>query len=300
MKPTLVIMAAGMGSRYGGLKQIDPIGPSAEIVLDYSVYDAIEAGFGKVVFVVRPDIEEKFKAAIGSKYTGKIKVDYVFQELTDLPEGYTVPAGREKPWGTAHAVLCCRDEVDGPFAVINADDFYGRNSFAVLADKLNEYDPSRLQSCLVGFVLRNTLSEHGSVARGICEVDENNLLTDIKERLKIEKTESGARDYCDGEYVDLTGNEICSMNMWGFTPPLFDRLETAFRRFLDERRELPKSEFLIPDVVADLMRTAGLKVDVLETSEHWLGVTYSEDKPKVKAGIKQLVDEGKYPANLWG
>lgn len=298
MKPTLVIMAAGTGSRYGGLKQIDPVGPSGEIVLDYSVYDAIQTGFGKVVFVIRPDIEEQFKSAIGSKYSGRIDVDYVFQELTDLPPGYTVPEGREKPWGTAHAVFCCEDKVDLPFAVINADDFYGRKSFEVLSKQLQSYGSRSLQSCLVGFVLRNTLSEHGSVARGICQVDENNHLADIVERLEIEKTSQGARDYSEGEYVELSGDEICSMNMWGFTPEFFDRLDREFRVFLDEKREIPKSEYLIPDVIDKLMKTEGLQVDVLESNEHWLGVTYSEDKPKVEAGIKELVEAGKYPANL--
>lgn len=300
MKPTLIIMAAGMGSRYGGLKQIDPVGPSGEIVLDYSVYDAIKTGFGKVVFVIRPDIEEAFKAAVGDKYAGRIEVDYAFQQLTDLPDGYSVPEGREKPWGTAHAVLCCRDKIDAPFAVINADDFYGRKSFHLLAQELGGYEGDELRSCLIGFVLRNTLSEHGSVARGICEMDEDGRLVDIVERLKIEKVGDHARDNVDGEYVELTADEICSMNMWGFTPSIFARLDQHFIDFLEEEREVPKSEFLIPEVVASLMKEEGMPVDVVESDAQWLGVTYSEDKPLVQAGIRDLVDSGEYPESLWG
>lgn len=300
MKPTLVIMAAGMGSRYGGLKQIDPVGPSGETVLDYSVYDAIKAGFGKVVFVIRPDIEQAFKSSVGDKYSGRIEVDYAFQNLSDLPEGYTVPDGREKPWGTAQAVLCCRDKIEAPFAVINADDFYGRNSFHLLSQELQGYEAGRLKSCLIGFVLRNTLSEHGSVARGICEIDANGNLVDIVERLKIEKAGEHARDNVDGDYVELTADEVVSMNMWGFTPPLFAKLDEYFRAFLDEKREVPKSEFLIPEVVANLMKDADMQVDVTESDAQWLGVTYSEDKPLVQAGIRNLVDSGVYPESLWG
>ncbi len=300
MSSTLVIMAAGMGSRYGGLKQIDPVGPSGEIVLDYSVYDALEVGFNKVVFVIRRDIEAPFKEAIGDKYAGRIDVEYVFQELSNLPEGYALPPDRSKPWGTAHAVLCCRQAVKDPFAVINADDFYGRDSFRILAENLSNYGVDEMRSCLIGFLLRNTLSEHGSVARGICQVGQDGHLTDIQERLKIEKVGNAARDSVDGGYVDLTGNEVCSMNMWGFTPAIFSGFEKYFIEFLDEKIEIPKSEFLIPEVIATLMERENFLVDVPESAEHWLGVTYSDDKPKVEAGIRQMVDNGKYPASLWG
>jgi UTP-glucose-1-phosphate uridylyltransferase len=299
MKPTLVIMAAGMGSRYGGLKQIDPVGPAGEIVLDYSVFDAIRTGFGKVVFVIREDIEQAFKEAVGAKYKGQIEVDYAFQRLSDLPAGYSVPEGREKPWGTAHAVLSCQDQIDTPFAVINADDFYGRQSFETLSQELQSFPADELKSCLIGFTLRNTLSDHGSVARGICELDDKGQLVDIVERLKIEKVGEHARDNVDGEYIELSADEVCSMNMWGFTPPIFAEMENYFKAFLDEKIAVPKSEFLIPEVVADLMKDKGMRVDVLESKAQWLGVTYSEDKPLVQAGIRRLVDEGEYPASLW-
>lgn len=300
MRPTLVIMAAGMGSRYGGLKQIDPVGPSGEIVLDYSVYDAIQTGFGKVVFVIRKDIEQPFKDAVGAKYQGQIEVDYAFQELDDLPEGFPVPVEREKPWGTGQAILACREMVAAPFAVINADDFYGRGSFELLSNKLQQFKSDELECCLIGFKLRNTLSEHGSVARGICEIDSEGRLVDIVERLKIEKVGNAARDNVDGEQVDLTADEIASMNMWGFTPAIFEKLEEYFRIFLKDKIEVPKSEYLIPEVVATLMKSEGMSVEVLETASKWLGVTYSDDKPLVMAGIRDMVDAGDYPESLWG
>lgn len=299
-KPTLVVMAAGMGSRYGGLKQIDPVGPSGEVVLDYSVFDAVRAGFGRVVFIIRRDIEDAFKERVGGHYAGHIDVDYAFQELTDLPEGYEVPEGRSKPWGTTHAVLACRDIVNEPFAVINADDFYGQESFEVLANELSDYNPEEDKACLVGFVIRNTLSDFGPVTRAVCETDDDGYLTEIVERHKIEKLNGGARYLEEDEWVVISGEEPVSMNMWGYTPALFPALQESFETFLKQSIEIPKSECLIPTTVGELIDERGLKARVLSSKEKWFGVTYPEDKPSVMEGIKQLVDAGQYPASLWG
>lgn len=299
MKPTLAVMAAGMGSRYGGLKQIDPVGPSGEVVLDYSVFDAVRAGFGRVVFIIRRDIEDAFKKQVGDHYTGRIDVDYVFQELDDLPGGYDVPKGREKPWGTTHAILACRDAVREPFAVVNADDFYGEESFRVLAEELSGYDPARAGACLVGFVIRNTLSDFGPVTRAVCDVDDEGYLKEIIERHKVEKQDGGAR-YLEGdEWVVLTGEEPASMNMWGFTPEIFPMLNRSFERFLASSIDTPKSECLIPTVVGELIEEEELKAKVLTSHEKWFGVTYPEDKPSVEQGIRAMVDAGRYPASLW-
>lgn len=296
---TLVIMAAGMGSRYGGLKQIDPVGPSGEIVLEYSVYDAVQAGFNRVVFVIRRDIEQPFKEAVAARLDPALAVDYVFQDLNDIPAPFKVPEARAKPWGTAHAVRTCRDAVDTPFAVINADDFYGRSSFRLLADALRATDPGRPDYVLVGFRLRNTLSEHGTVSRAICRVDLQGRLIDVVERLTIEKTDSGAR-YLEGEtWTPLVGDEPVSMNMWGFTPALFPDLDAAFVRFLERHIETPKSEFLIPTVIDALLREGEATVRVPYSDASWLGVTYPEDKPIVAAGIRAMVDQGVYPSPLW-
>ena len=295
MKPTLVIMAAGIGSRYGGLKQIDPVGPSGEIVLDYSVYDAIQAGFGKVVFIIRPDIEEAFKEVVGHKLDGRIKVEYVFQSLDKLPAGFSVPAGRTKPWGTGQAVLVAKPVVHEPFAVINADDFYGRQSFRIVADQLRNVDVNRTDFCMAGFYIKNTLSEHGGVARGYCDVL-NGKLQHIVERYNIERKPDGVIRYDGGEMAD---NDMVSMNTWGFTPRLFDFLERGFEDFLARKGSEPKSEFFLLEVVDGMIQRGIAQVDVLPTNEKWMGVTYADDKPQVTAGIRALVNAGVYPENLW-
>lgn len=298
MKPTLLVLAAGMGSRYGGLKQIDPVGPSGEAVLDYSVYDALRAGFGKVVFVIRHDIEAEFKNTIGTRYENHVDVDYAFQELHMVPEGYTVPPERQKPWGTGHAILVARDAIDEPFAVINADDFYGAHAYAVLAKELSAARDDHYG--MVGFRLDHTLSEHGTVARGICTVGADGNLSDVKELTKIRKTTSGAENEAeDGSILKLTGKEIVSMNMWGFTPSIFTHLEREFAVFLDAHLAHTKGEFFIPTVVNTLIDTGKAVTRVLQTDSSWFGVTYREDKPVVVANIRKLVDAGVYPYALW-
>jgi len=296
MKPTLVIMAAGIGSRYGGLKQIDPVGPSGEIVLDYSVYDAIQAGFGKVVFIIRPDIEEAFKEVIGRKLDGKIQVEYVFQTLDKLPGGFSVPEGRTKPWGTGQAVLMAKSVVHEPFAVINADDFYGRESFNIIAKKLMTVDVNSTDFCMAGFYIKNTLSPNGGVARGYCKV-QNGKLHHIVERYNIERKSNGVIRYDGGTMADA---DIVSMNTWGFTPWLFYFLERGFADFLAKRGTEMKSEFLLLEVIDEMIKGGDAQVDVLPTNEKWMGVTYAEDKPQVMAGIRALVATGIYPSNLWG
>jgi len=295
MKPTLVIMAAGIGSRYGGLKQIDPVGPSGEIVLDYSVYDAIQSGFGKVVFIIRPDIEEAFKEVIGRKLDGKIKVEYVFQTLDKIPAGVSVPAGRTKPWGTGQAVLMAQPVVHEAFAVINADDFYGRESLKVIAQQLKSADVNSTGFCMAGFYIKNTLSPHGGVARGWCDV-QNGKLRHIVERFNIERKPDGVIRCDSGEMAD---DDLVSMNTWGFTPRLFDFLEKGFADFLARKGSELKSEFYLLDVVDGMIHRGEAEVAVLPTNEKWMGVTYADDKPQVVAGIRALVDAGIYPANLW-
>lgn len=299
MKPTLVVMAAGMGSRYGGLKQIEPVGPGGEIVVDYSVYDAMRAGFGRVIFIIRRDIEAPFRAIVDRHISKRFPVDYAFQELDALPDGFRAPPERTKPWGTGHAVLQCRDLAREPFAVINADDFYGRSSFEILSRRLRNTAPDAPDYSMVGYILRNTLSEHGSVARGVCEADAAHRLLRIVERLKIEKDGTGARMEDGGQWTPLTGNEWVSMNMWGFTPTLFDRLESEFRRFLPGAMGQPKAEFILPSVVGGLIERNLATVEVLPTRETWLGVTYADDKPAVMAGIRARIQAGDYPERLW-
>ena len=300
MKPTLLVLAAGMGSRYGGLKQIDPMGPSGETILDYSVYDAIRAGFGKVVFIIRPDFEADFRERIATKFAGRIEVGFAFQTLDRLPAGFAVPAGREKPWGTTHAILCARDAVTTPFAVINADDFYGRDSYATLGRRLATVANADLTFCMVGFTLKNTLSDHGTVARGVCRTDSAGRLTDIQELTKISRTAGGAENRAeDGTVTPLSGDEPVSMNMWGFTPAIFPLLETDFRAFLQAKGGELKSESYIPMAVGNLVAGGRAHCDVLRTSSAWFGVTYREDKPAVQASILDLVRQGTYPAALW-
>ncbi len=299
MKPTLVIMAAGMGSRYGGLKQIDPVGPSGEIVLDYSIYDAIRAGFGKVVFIIRPDIEEVFKEVVGSKLEGRVEVEYVFQTLENIPPGFSIPEGRTKPWGTGQAVLTARSAVNEPFAVINADDFYGRETFEVLARQLTAGDADRADCCMVGFYIKNTLSPHGSVARGFCDA-KNGKLDTVVERFEIERKEDGTIRYVEGgELKEMADDDVVSMNAWGFTPQLFESLESGFADFLDRAGTEQKSEYLLPEVIDGMIKNGETVVNVLPTNEKWMGVTYPEDKAQVMAGIHKLVEEGRYPGNLW-
>ncbi len=301
-KPTLLILAAGMGSRYGGLKQLDPMGPNGETVLDYSVFDALRAGFGKVVFVIRRDFEEEFKNKVGSRFDKHIPVEYAFQSLTDLPEGFTVPEGRVKPWGTTHAVLAAEQQVKEPFAMINADDFYGRDAFAKLAKNLPTLHPvdGRKHYSIVGFQLKNTLSDHGSVARGVC-TSENGKLTSVTEMTKIVKTPTGARNEEDPDnHIELTGHELVSMNFWGFTPDVFPQLREAFVNFLKKEGGSLKSECYVPKEVDLFIKQGTADVEVLETTSSWFGVTYPEDKAVVVASIKKLTDAGEYPAPLWG
>lgn len=299
MKPTLVIMAAGIGSRYGGLKQIDPVGPSGEIVLDYSVYDAARAGFGKVVFIIRPDIEKAFREVVGRKLEGRIETEYVFQTLENIPPEFSVPEGRTKPWGTGQAVLSAGPVVNEPFAVINADDFYGRESFEVLAQRLSETGVEDTTFSMIGYYIKNTLSPFGGVARGWCDV-QNGRLSTIIERFGIERKEDGVIRYEDGGELKTMGDEdLVSMNLWGFTPRLFDFLEDGFSDFLSRRGGELKSEYLLPELIDGLIQRGEATVDVLPTNEKWMGVTYSDDKPQVEAGIRALVESGVYPDNLW-
>ena len=299
MKPTLVVMAAGMGSRYGGLKQIDPIGPTGEFVIDYSVFDALRAGFGKVVFVIRRDIEQAFKEAVEPHFRGRLPVDYAFQALDAIPAGFTVPEGRSKPWGTGQAILACRDVVHEPFGVINADDFYGRASFEVLAQGLNRRALTDTDYILIGFGVANTLSEHGAVSRGVCEVDSRNRLTKIVERVKIERRGGPIQVEIDGAWHNLPENTPVSMNMWGFTPALFEDIDREFRTFLQTQVTNPKSESYIPATVDSLIQQGRASVEVLDSPDAWLGMTYPEDKPTVGAGIRKLIAAGQYPERLW-
>ncbi len=304
MKPTLVVLAAGMGSRYGGLKQVDPVGPSGEAILDYSVFDAHRAGFGKVVFIIRKDIEEVFRAQIGSKYEGLLPVDYAFQDIADLPPPYTVPDGRSKPWGTAHAIRAARNVVHEPFAAINADDFYGRDAFQQLGKFLQSSAAADaaapLRFAMVGYKLSLTLSEHGSVARGICSIDSAGQLSKVVEHVKLVKTPTGAHDEDPAaEVKDFSGDERVSMNLWGFTPALFDALEARFPAWLAANAQREKSEWYIPFVVDEMVHEGAATVDVLPTESSWFGVTYREDKPFVTAEIRKLVDAGEYPASLF-
>jgi len=301
MSKTLVVLAAGIGSRYGGLKQIEAVGPHGAIVIEYSVYDAIRAGFDRVVCVIRRDIEKDFRHIVSSRFEKHIPVDYVFQDLDDLPGGFSVPAERKKPWGTGHAVLACRQVVKTPFAVINADDFYGRRSYQVLGAFLQGVNVDSSDYSMVGFTLRNTLSEHGHVARGVCEVGREGLLKRVVERTHIEKNGEGAR-YTDpeGRHLELTGDEVVSMNMWGLTPSLFSHLQREFALFLETNSLNPKAEFYLPTVVDGLINSGKATTRVLETPELWFGVTYPQDKSVVVEGIRALVAKRIYPEKLWG
>ena len=297
MKPTLVVLAAGMGSRYGGLKQVDPVGPSGEAILDYSVFDAVRGGFGKVVFVIRHDFEAEFREKIGSKYEGMVPVEYCFQDISDLPAPYSVPEGRTKPWGTAHATRAARAAVSEPFAVINADDFYGRDAFAKLGAFLSEAKP--MHFAMVGYRLDLTLSENGSVARGICDVAGDGTLRGVTEMTKLVRAGDVAENRENPESpVAVPLDARVSMNLWGFTPELFDELELLFPEWLAANGALPKSEWYIPFVVDELIQAGRADCRVLPTDSRWFGVTYREDKPFVMAEIAKLVAAGEYPGNL--
>ncbi|GAB4318508.1 MAG: nucleotidyltransferase [Bacteroidales bacterium] len=301
VKPTLIVLAAGMGSRYGGLKQVDPVGPNDEAIIDYSIYDAVRAGFGKVVFVIRKHFADAFREKFERRLRGKIETEYVFQEIEAfVPVGVTVNPEREKPWGTGHAVLVARDVVDEPFAVINADDFYGPEAFRVVAGFLTDPERKDDEYCMAGYFLSNTLSEHGSVSRGICSADSEGWLKSVVERTKI--SHSGKKivaEIEDGKTIELNDDDIVSMNFWGFMPSFFGHLENHFSRFIHENAQVVKGEFYIPSVVNSLIESGEARVKVLSSGASWFGVTYREDKPVAVARIRELTEKGIYPSNLW-
>jgi Nucleotidyl transferase len=300
--PTLLILAAGMGSRYGGLKQMDPMGPNGESVLDYSVHDAIRAGFQRVVFIIRKDFADVFQASIGARFAGKIEVAYAYQSLDDLPAGFTIPAGRTKPWGTSHAIRAARHLIDGPFAVINADDFYGRDSYVQAAAFLQQACPQNTidHYAMVGYQLENTLSDHGDVNRGICRCDESGFLSSVEEVVKIQREADGLiyGNYLNGERSEVPAGSIVSMNFWAFSAAFISRLEEHFLHFLQHHGHEEKSECYIPTVVDELIHQGKADCAVLPTSSSWFGVTYPDDKPHVVANIRALIDAGEYPAAL--
>jgi hypothetical protein len=303
-QPTLVVMAAGIGSRYGGLKQMDPVGPNDQLIIDYSVYDALRAGFGQVVFVIREDIEAGFRARVGARIARHCPTTYVVQRLDDLPAGYDLPPNREKPWGTGHAVLACRDVVQAPFAVINADDFYGPAAYRLLSGFLAGVrdDQRPFPYCMVGFMLKNTVTEHGHVSRGVCELSPDGFLVDVHERTHIRQFGDTIRYRTQkGAWVRLPGDTVVSMNTWGFTPGLFPQFEMRFAQFLTANQgRLEKAEFYLPEVVGDMIHEGVATVKVLSTPDRWFGVTYQEDKPYVEAAIRELMGRGVYPPDLWG
>ncbi len=300
---TLVVMAAGIGSRFGGLKQVEPAGPCGEAVIHYSVYDAWKSGFEKVIFIIRRDIEADFRDRIGRRVEGRIDTGYVIQSMDDLPSGFSAPAGRTKPWGTGQAVLACRKAVDGPFMVINADDFYGRASYAVTADFLRTAGDDAggpAHFSLAGYRLSNTLSEHGHVTRAVCRVSPDGRLENIREVFKIKRFPDGVRSSDDGAvWSPIPAESIVSMNCWGFTPRLFDELGRQFTGFLERNTADPKAEFLVPEVIGSMVREGKALVEVLPTPEKWFGLTYLDDMPEVRASIRRLIDKGVYPEDLW-
>ena len=299
---TLVIMAAGMGSRFGGLKQIEPLGPGGEIILDYSVYDAVRAGFDKVIFIIKKEIEEDFRKITDGRYDDKIKVEYAFQDLNDLPDGFVCPEGRVKPWGTAHAIYSCKELIDGPFAVINADDYYGADTFKVIYDELvREKEASDVYDfSMVGFRIENTLTENGHVARGVCKI-EDGYMTDIVERTKIMYREGKIMFTEDDEsWTEIPEGTPVSMNLWGFTPEILTEIDSRFADFLKSNEDnLLKCEYYIPLVVDELVKECKAKVKALSTPERWYGVTYKEDKKSVTDALKEKAEQGIYPMPLW-
>ena len=309
MKPTLLVLAAGMGSRYGGLKQMDGLGPSGETIIDYSIYDAVQAGFGKVVYIVREYFREQFEQTVKEKYSSvkcldgePLKFQFVVQELDKIPARFTLNPERQKPWGTAHAVLMAKDVIKEPFAVINGDDYYGKDSFKILGDWLREHENSKGVYSIVGFELDNTLTECGGVSRGICAYDADQHLTDVAEHLNIFTEPDGVvrgDNSITGERVVLNGKALCSMNMWGFTPDYFDYSEALFSDFLEENMDQLKKEFYIPFAVDRMIKAGQAKCDVLSTPSRWFGVTFKEDRPGVVAKFQELVDKGVYPTPLY-
>ena len=305
-KPVLVVMAAGMGSRYGGLKQIDPVGSCGEAILDFSVYDAHEAGFETIVIIIKEAIKKDFMETVGARLAkAPVKIRYAYQELDHLPEGYSVPEGRTKPWGTSHAVLCAKEAVDGaPFAVINADDYYGKSAFKTIYDALcKAEDTDKFDYCMVGYEVGKTVTENGSVARGVCYTDENGYLTEVVERTRIEKYDGGIHYTEDGEnWVDLTEDTIVSMNMWGFTPSFLDEIEKGFAAFLDDalKNNPLKGEYFLPFVVQTLLTENRATVKVETSADKWYGVTYAADKPVIVAALREKTAQGLYPDSLWG
>ncbi|RGU94528.1 nucleotidyltransferase [Clostridium sp. AF15-17LB] len=303
-KPVLVIMAAGMGSRYGGLKQIDPVDEEGHIIMDYSMFDAKRAGFEKVIFIIKRENEADFRAAVGDRMAKYMDVSYAYQEIDDIPDGYQVPEGRVKPWGTAHAVLSCIHQIDGPFAVINADDYYGQEAFRLIYDYLASHeDDERYRYTMVGYELGNTVTDNGHVARGVCDMNEEGELEAIHERTRIEKRDGGiAYTEDDGEtWVNVPADTTVSMNMWGFTRSILEEVEAGFPAFLDEglKANPMKCEYFLPAVVSDLLGQGKATVAVLKSADKWYGVTYKEDKPVVMAAIKKMKEDGIYPAHLW-
>ena len=300
MKPTLLVLAAGLGSRYGGLKQLDGLGPNSETIMDYSIYDAVKAGFGKVVFVIRETFEEEFREKVAKKYEHLIPIEIVFQELDNLPEGFELNPDRVKPWGTNHALMMGKSVINEPFAVINADDFYGRKSYEVMANFLTQLESSKNRYCMVGYRVGNTLSESGAVARGVCETDEKSNLTGIVERTQIKRIE-GVVKFKDenDEWISIPDNKPVSMNMFGFTPDYFEYSDQFFVDFLKKNEEELKAEFFIPTLVNDLIVDGKVEMRVLDTTAQWFGVTYIEDRPVVVSKLKELVDKGEYPSPLF-
>jgi CTP:molybdopterin cytidylyltransferase MocA len=304
-KPVLVVMAAGMGSRYGGLKQIDPVGSCGEAILDYSVYDAHEAGFETVVIIIKEAIRKDFMETVGARLAqAPVEIRYAYQELDALPEGYSVPEGRTKPWGTSHAVLCAKEAVDGaPFAVINADDYYGKDAFKTIYNQLSTAeDDDKYNYCMVGYEVGKTVTEHGSVARGVCSTDENGYLVEVVERTRIEKYDGGIHYTVDGEnWVELPEDTIVSMNMWGFTASFLEEIGKGFAAFLDNAlaNNPLKGEYFLPTVVQNLLSADQARVKVMTSPDKWYGVTYAADKPVVMAALKEMTAEGKYPDGLW-
>ena len=301
MKPTLLVLAAGMGSRYGGLKQLDGVGPNGEPILEYSVFDALRAGFGKLVFVIRPDFSADFKDKVTRKFADRAPIEYVYQDLSMLPPGFSLPPQRQKPWGTGHAILVCESVIQEPFVAINADDFYGAGAYRILGDYLSSLrDLSIPDYAMVGYILRNTLSDHGSVARGICQ-QQGDYLQSVTELTHIEKAgEVATHTTPDGQVHPLTGDEIVSLNIWGFTPAIFAQLRALFIEFLQAHIQEEKEEFFIPNVVGELIRRSEARAKVLPSQDPWFGFTYREDKPFVVENVQKLIDQGVYPNDLWG